>query len=128
VSKLMGIAVLLATAACGASQADGEGALVGTWVGTSPAQPGEVTMVLMDDGSFTWSVFDLEGRWDVEADQLTLFFGSDSAFCADGNLVWDYQIEGTTLTSDVVAGDCGTDPVEVLPESPDWTFELQADS
>lgn len=117
--RTVAIVLLLVAAACGGS--DAGQALVGTWVGTGDV-PEEVTMILMEDGSFTWSIMDISGTWEADDTSLTLAFPEDSPFCAGGELLWEYQLDGDTLTSDVVGGDC-PEPVDVGPPSPDWRFE-----
>jgi len=123
----MAFAIALILAGCGPT-ADQSDPLIGTWVGTSPRQPGEVTSTFVEDGSFDWSMGGIDGAWSSDGAKLTLNFLSGSPFCANGNLVWDYQIEGDTLTADVVGGDRGQDVIELGPPSPDWTFERQAGS
>ena len=123
--KAIGMAVLLLAVACASADDQGRAALVGTWVGTSPSQPGEVIFIPAGDGTFTWSVFDIEGTWEGDATSLRLNFGEDSPFCSGGYIDWAYEVEGSTLTADVVGGDCGDEPVDLGDPSPDWVFQRQ---
>lgn len=123
--RAMIVTLVFLLCACASADDQGSAEIVGTWVGSSPGQPGEVTFVPAADGSFTWSVFDLEGTWEGDATSLRLTFSDDSPFCPAGNLIWDYQIEGSTLTADVMGGDCQDASLDVGPPSPDWTFERQ---
>jgi hypothetical protein len=111
------------SASAAIATADGQ-ALVGTWVGTSPAQQSDVTMSLLADRTFTWksSLGDSAGTWQADANTLTFTYTS-TTFCPMGSLIWKYKLEGKTLTSDVVGGHCPEGPIRENPLSPDWTFE-----
>ena len=122
VKGLVGLGLLSILVGCGgpaASQRDP--ALIGSWMGTSPHQPGEVAMELVSDGTFTWSAGDRFGTWRTEGTRLIFDFAADGGFCADGTLEWDYGIDGDQLTSDTVDSSCSG--VAIWPETPDWTFE-----
>jgi hypothetical protein len=95
-------------------------ALAGTWVTASGYD--DVTMVLREDGSFTWDNRTLNARatgtWTADATTLTFTGAEDQPFCPGETLTWEYQLDGDTLTSEGVAATC---PGPFIPES--WEFE-----
>jgi hypothetical protein len=98
--------------------------LVGVWV-TVPGFD-DVTLMLEEDGTFTWENRSLAaprttGTWAADATRFTYTFAEDGRFCPGGTLTWEYQLEGDTLTSEVVATTC---PGPFVPAS--WEFERQA--
>jgi len=99
--------------------------LAGTWV-TAPGFD-DVTMVLGEDGAFTWDNRTLESRatgtWTADATTLTFAFVEDEAFCPGGTLTWEYRLDGDTLTSEGVASTCGGPFVRGM-----WEFERQPGS
>jgi hypothetical protein len=98
--------------------------LVGTW--RTVAGFDDVTLTLEEDGAFTWENRNLgalgktSGTWTADATTITSTFAEDGRFCPRGTLTWEYQLEGDTLTSQVVATTC---PGPFVPES--WEFERQ---
>lgn len=60
---------------------------------------------------------DITGTWEADETSLTLAFPDDSPFCPGGELLLEGQLDGDTLTSDVVGGDC-PEPIDVGPPSP----------
>jgi hypothetical protein len=86
----------------------------------------EVTMTLDEAGTFSWENQDLgalgktSGTWTAEANTLTFTFAEDGQFCPGETITWEYQLNGDTLTSEVVASTC---PGPLVPES--WEFERQ---
>jgi len=100
-------------------------ALAGTWV-TAPGFD-DVTMVLREDGSFTWDNRTLNagttGTWTADATTLTFTGAEDEAFCPGETLTWEYQLDGDRLTSEGIATTC---PGPFVPEM--WEFERQPGS
>jgi len=96
--------------------------LAGVWL-TAPGFD-DVTMTLKADGTFTWENRSLDacasGTWTADGPRLTFAFAEEDTFCAGATLTWEYQLEGDTLTSEVVASAC---PGPLVPES--WEFERQ---
>jgi hypothetical protein len=130
-SKPLLIATALLAAACstaGASpsaQADVDPDVVGTWVATT-GDPVGVVAVFNGDGTFTWSNDNTHGTYEADGSTLTFSYPADNRFCPEGTLIWEYEISGDTLTSDLVGGLCpGGVPWEEGPPSPDWIFERQ---
>lgn len=60
------------------------------------------------------------GAWRADATTITSTFDVNGRFCPGGTLTWEYQLEGDTLTSEVVATTC---PGPFVPET--WEFERQ---
>lgn len=98
--------------------------LPGTWL-TVPGFD-DVQMTLDEDGTFAWENRNLgalgktSGTWTADANTLTFTFSEDGRFCPGETLAWEYQLEGDTLTSEVVASTC---PGPQVPER--WEFERQ---
>jgi hypothetical protein len=68
----------------------------------------------------------LPERLEVDGTTLTFSFPDHNTFCPDGTHVWEYDMSGETLTSDLVGGLCpGGVPWEEGPPSPDWVVERQ---
>lgn len=116
--RSVGLIVAVLVAGCGGSS-DAADALPGRWVGTGQA-PGEVTMVLDQNGSFTWSNGELEGSWEANGQRLTFSYPDSSSFCPGGSITWEYELDGDSLTSDLVEGTRAG--FSTPPGSPDWTF------
>jgi hypothetical protein len=135
---LVGALLMTVGVACGddtgevtSPGADSSGAtssgLTGTWVTASGYD--DVTMVLREDGAFTWDNRTLgpygqsSGTWTADATTLTFSFVEDEVFCPGGTLTWEYRLDGDTLTSEGIAGTCGGPDVPTT-----WEFERQAGS
>ena len=101
-------------------------ALAGTWV-TAPGFD-DVTMVLQEDGAFTWDNRTLNARttgtWTADATTLTFTGAEDESFCPGETLTWEYQLDGDRLTSEVVALTCPE--LRFVPEM--WEFQRQPGS
>jgi hypothetical protein len=129
--KLLLVATALLAAACSATgasptaQADVDPDVIGTWLATT-GDPAGVVAEFNEDGTFTWTNGNTHGTYEADGSTLTFSFPDDNIFCPEGTLVWEYDISGDMLTSDVVGGLCpGGAPWEEGPPSPDWIFERQ---
>jgi hypothetical protein len=119
--------LLLAGVACGGgSDGEGEGTgvssgLTGKWQTTPEFE--DVTMTLRDDKTFAWDNrtqgSSTNGTLSADARTLTFSFAEEQLFCPRQTITWEYQLEGDTLTSDVVANTCG------LPPGGSWEFKRQ---
>jgi hypothetical protein len=99
--------------------------LAGTWVTASGYE--DVTMVLQEDGTFTWDNRTLRsqatGTWAADASTFTFSFVEDEAFCPGGTLTWEYRLDGDTLTSEGLGSTCGGPDIPYT-----WEFERQPGS
>jgi len=121
--NVMGAATVLVAACSTGVQARVDPQLVGTWVATT-GNPVGVTAAFHDDGTFTWSNGNLAGTYQADGSTLTFSYPADSGWCPRGTLIWDYEVSGDSLTSDVVRIECpGLPTLEAGPPSPDWVFE-----
>jgi hypothetical protein len=83
-------------------------------------------MTLDEDGTFAWENRNLgalgktSGTWAADANTLTFTFAENGRFCPGETLTWEYQLDGDSLTSEVVASTC---PGPLVPER--WEFERQ---
>jgi hypothetical protein len=81
-------------------------------------------MTLDEDGTFTWvncsqGGATSMGTWTSDATTLTFSYVEDQVFCPGGTLTWEYQLDGSTLMSHVVANTCSEQ------NGGTWEFERQ---